>query len=47
MAWYSINFRVPEDARDQFRLLGGRAALLFGAVDGLADVYLDQDENKE
>ena len=41
VAWYAIGFSIPDDARGELGGANDRLALLFGAVDGLADVYLD------
>ena len=41
VAWYAVRFSIPGDARDPLRRSTGSLALLFGAVDGLADIYLD------
>jgi hypothetical protein len=43
VAWYSVSFQlgVEESKQKEFFDKGGKAALLFGAVDGYADIFLD------
>ena len=41
VAWYAIRFSIPDDAKQKLRDAAGQLALIFGAVDGLAEIYLD------
>lgn len=42
-AWYSVSFRIgAEDSRqNEFRTTDGTLALVFGAIDGIADIFMD------
>lgn len=46
VAWYRVEVTMPAEARESLRqaLGAGRAALLFKAVDGTADIYLDGEK---
>jgi hypothetical protein len=43
IAWYSVSFQlgVEESKQNEFFDKSGKVALLFGAVDGYADIFLD------
>ncbi len=46
VGWYRVKFQVPADVRETMKeaLAQGKVALLFGAVDGIVDVFLDGDK---
>ena len=49
VGWYRVKFQVPEASRApmQAALAEGRLAMLFGAVDGIAEIFLDGERIAE
>ena len=49
VGWYRVKFTVPEASRDAMKtaMADGNLAMLFGAVDGIAEIFLDGEKIAE